>query len=345
MKRPLPDDDATVVMRRPPAALSPSRQGGRRGLLAGGAAVLVVLAVAAAWTFWPRPAPPPAVPATAPMPPAPHAAAPAPVAAFAPVMADEATIRADVPDHLTVFRFAPDPAVVVLDFPTLHEQGAMLNRVAALIEKAGLPRDRLLTDAELAAAIRRSGDTPDTYYYGHDYSAAELARFFALAESGHVALNPEENRLRALLRQLGWLAPGAMGAVISVPRVPQVGVTALDASARAVILHHELSHGLFFTDPAYAAFARQFWTTALTAGERDRMRKFLGGEGYDTGDEMLIINETQAYLMFTDDPRFGKSGDFGMTQARRADLARQFLAGMPTGWLRDSLAQDIPNLR
>ena len=283
------DDDATVVIRRPP----PPRPG-RRGpwLVGGGAAALAVLLLAAVWGLWLRPAPPPLPPHVAPpavrpapppvvAPPARHRAAgrgaarsphrpllrrrsPPPPAPFAIATADEAAIRDHVATALTVFRFAPDPRIVVLDFPTLHEQGAMLNRVAALVEKAGLPRDRVLDDAELAAAIKAGGDTPDTYYFGHDYSAAELARFFALADAGHVALDAEEQKLRALLGELGWFAPGATGGLITIPRAPQDEVAALDAAARATILHHELSHGLFFSDPGYAAYVRQFWLTALT---------------------------------------------------------------------------------
>ena len=58
---------------------------------------------------------------------------------------------------LTVFRFADNPKILVLDFASLHEQGKMLNRVAAFVEKAGLPHDRVLTDAELDAAIHARG--------------------------------------------------------------------------------------------------------------------------------------------------------------------------------------------
>ena len=94
----------------------------------------------------------------------------------------------------------------------------MLNRVAAFVEKAGLPHDRVLTDAELDAAIRASGETPATYYYGHDYRAADLIRFFALADRAGVALTPEEERLRRLLRQAGWTDTSAAGALISIPK-------------------------------------------------------------------------------------------------------------------------------
>ena len=66
---------------------------------------------------------------------------------------------------LTVFRFADNPRILVLDFASLHEQGKMLNRVAAFVEKAGLPHDRVLTDGELEPAIRAQGDTVETFYY------------------------------------------------------------------------------------------------------------------------------------------------------------------------------------
>lgn len=360
MKRPAPDDDATVVMRRgpaPPAPPPPKQRSGAAFLTAGAAAVVVVAGLAVWWLLPSHRAAPPPVPASVaprhavvPRPAVPPAKpvrppAPSPAPPVATITADEATIRDHVADRLTVFRFAPDPAVVVLDFPTLHMQGQMLNRLAALIEKAGAPRDRVLNDAELDAAIRKGGDTPDTYYYGHDYPAADVVRLFTLADAEHVRLNAEEERLRAMAKQFGWFAPGAVGAVISVPRVPEASVPALDAAARATILRHELSHGLFFTDPVYSAYVKQFWDTTLTEAERSTVRKFLGSEGYDTSDEVLVYNEMQAYVMFTYDKRFCKAADFGMTPARRLEVAEAFLRDMPPNWLRDMLAQGIDRLR
>ncbi len=306
---------------------------------AGGAALLGV--AAALWLVWPRPSPVP-LPLPPVVPQAPSAIRPAPapaVPAFAVRTANETDIRENVAQTLTVFRFAANPNIIVLDFPTLLEQGLMLDRVAALQEKAGLPRDRVLTDAELDAAIRARGDTIATFYYGHDYPASALARFFALADRQGVPLNQEEAKLRALVQQLGWFAPGALGGLISIPRVgadPNVTM-----EARAAILRHELSHGEFFSDPAYAAYVRGFWRTDLTAAERAGVRRFLGSQDYDTGNEELMLNEMQAYLMFTLDPRFFQASDVGMTEQRRQQLQAEFLRGLDVSWLADDMMHKL----
>ena len=344
--QPSTDDDTIRVVRRP------------RRKLAAVAAVLVTVAIllgaTAAWWFWPHPAsqppattaslpaptvvttlPPLAPPAAAPVPPA-TTSAPAPAPTFEIQSATEPQIRNDSPTDLTVFRFADNPNIIVLDFASLHEQGKMLNRVAALMEKADLPRDRVLTDAELDAAIVKRGDTVETFYYGHDYPAEALVHFFALADAQHIQLDPQEERLRALLQQLGWLGPNAVGGLISLPAVGSAPNVTL--AARTSILRHELSHGEFFSDPDYAAYVHNFWLTALTEAERSNVRKFLASEDYDVFDEVLMYNEMQAYLMFTRDPQFFRPELVGLTPGRLADIQARFLAGMRPGWLRDVLA-------
>jgi hypothetical protein len=239
----------------------------------------------------------------------------------------------------TVFRFAPNPRILVLDFASLLEQGRMLNRIAALIEKSGLPHDRVMTGFEIAAAIRASGDTVETFYYGHDYDAGSVLRFFALADRDNIRLVREEERLGRLIRQAGWFEPNVQAALISIP---QVGADAhVTREARATILHHELSHGEYFTDPAYVAFVHQFWTQTLTAAERDRIRHFLRSEGYDPNLEEVMENESQAYLMFTDDAEFFTPEMIGMSQARLAELRNGFYRTMPAGWLRDGLGRTL----
>lgn len=250
-------------------------------------------------------------------------------------IASRAEILAADPVRLLIFRYDNDQNIVVLDFPSLHQQGEMLNRVAAFVEKAGLPHDRVLTDAELRAAIRASGSTPDNYYYGHDYRVADLVRFFRAMTRDRVAPDPEERRLRALLRYLSWFAPGAVGAIITLPGPGKA--PGLDAAGRATILEHELAHGAYFTIPAYDVYAHNFFHDVLDQKERTAFRRFLAGEGYDTDINDLVVNETQAYLMFTRDPRFFSAALVGLTEARLHALRAEFWPGIPVGWLKHSV--------
>ncbi|HQT63985.1 MAG: hypothetical protein B7Z75_03620 [Acidocella sp. 20-57-95] len=258
----------------------------------------------------------------------------------APVSIDtetEAQIDATQPCDIKVSYFAPDPRIVVVDFPNLTIQGLMLDRVAALIEKAKLPRNKVLDDVALRAAIYDCGDTIESYYYGHDYRAADLARFFALADQQGVQLNPHELWLKRLLNQLGWLVPGANGALITLP----AAAPPITEEMRAVILHHELSHGAFFTNPAYAAYAVAFWGS-LTPSEQEGFKNFLGGEGYDTNNTNLMLNETQAYLIFTRDPQFFNAHAVGMSDDEKNALRDRFIAGMPDFWLKPMANADLP---
>ena len=274
-----------------------------------------------------------------------HQSAPPSVATLAPVptaatfdinSATEAEIDRNNSASLTVFRLAEQPHILVLDFASLHRQGKMLNRVAAFVEKNGLPHDRVVSESELDAVIRAGGGTAETFYFGHDYSAQSLRRFFVSADNQGVQLNPEEEKLRALLRHEGWFQPGVAAGLISVPAVgsdPRI-----TASVRSTILRHELSHGEFFSNPQYTAYVHEFWQSALTEGERAAVRAFLKREGYDPGDEELMYNEMQAYLMFTRDPLFFTPRMVGMTQERLSAIQAAFLSGMPDGWLRHTLA-------
>jgi len=310
--------------------------------------VVVLLAGAAGgWLWWSRSAAPPVIasaPVATALPPAvataPEASSPPPTIAappaFAVATATEQQILDNVSTDLTVFRFADNPRILVLDFASLHDQGKMLNRVAALTEKAGLPHDRVISDSELGAAISARGDTVETFYYGHDYAAASLARFFDLADREHVELDRQEARLRALLAQEGWFAPGVAAGLITLPAVGSD--PKMTAAARAAILRHELSHGEFFSNPLYAEFVRNFWLTILTDAERTTFRGFLAKEEYDPTLEELMFNEMQAYLMFTRDPSFFSPGLAGLTQTRLTELQSRFLAGMPAGWLHEVLA-------
>jgi len=84
---------------------------------------------------------------------------------------------------------------------------------------------------------------------------------------------------------------------------------------------------------------QRFWRDGLTAGQRAAIRRFLGSEEYDITQHELVVNEMQAYLMFTHDKDFFRAGDIGITPAKRVRIEHDFLAGMPPGWLRNRLAE------
>jgi hypothetical protein len=247
-------------------------------------------------------------PVVAHVPPAPPAVPAAPTI----LLMEREALLAWQPAETTLLRLADRPAVFVIAFPDLARQGRMMNRLAAFIEKARTPRDRLLDDAALAAAIAEEGLEPETYYLGHDYSLADVERFFALARSSGVALNAEERWLEARLPAIGSGAAGGPRAIITLPAES----SGFDASARRAVLEHEAGHGLYFTDPAFAAQVLRAWREVFAEADREAFRRFLKGEGYDTSQEWLMANEAMAYLVFTPDTRFfDPARDLGLDAA------------------------------
>jgi hypothetical protein len=309
VKRPVPDSDDIVRVRptlvpdqpqpRQPSVWSRIAVGVAVGAGVGGAAV------GFSWLVWPgfHPASVAPVAEQAPVPAPPPSP---PLVESAPSIAIEtaavAQNRSHQPVGISFLRLVEAPRILVLDFASLKQQAHMLDRVAALVERANQPKDRILTAEELDRAVRADGDADAGFYYGHDYSAASLIRFFGIADFEGVVLSPEEDTLRRLLQRLGWLEPGTVAAVISLPRVGSDDK--VTASARDAILMHELSHGAYFSDPVYAAYVHQFFTTGLTAAEQAAFRSYLAREGYDSGNPGLVENETVAYLLFTTDAQF-----------------------------------------
>ena len=215
MKLPEPDADDTIRIAPRPRARS-----SRTPIVVAAAVAALLVAGGSGWLLLRRPsvvAPPPTAPIAALTSPAIQAPAapaaepspapqsPEPAPAFQIETANEDQILRHVATGLTLFRFAGNPQILVLDFASLHEQGMMLNRVAALIEKEKLPRDRVLNDTELDGAIRASGDTVDTYYYGHDYSAAALAGSFRWQSGTTLHSIPKRNVfMPCFSRWAGW---------------------------------------------------------------------------------------------------------------------------------------------
>jgi hypothetical protein len=301
-------------------------------LLAGGVGVVIVLAGGLGLLWETR------------HPPASALLAPAPSQVQQPItpLRTEAEILHEDVDKPTAAWFAPNPDILVLDFPSLTVQGQTFNRMAAFIEKRGLSHDRVLDDSELTDAIAADNSTVETYYYGHDYKAADVRRFYLAVDTQHLALSPPELELRGLLTREGFLTEGANKAVISIPR--KGSDPFVDASGRESLLRHELSHGEYFTNPAFAAYVHTFWSSRMTQADRDTFRGFLTRQGYDPDNEDLMANETQAHLMNTTDKRYFNAVACGLPTARLAALRDEFLADMPKGWLRDAMATMEPRL-
>ena len=259
------------------------------------------------------------------VPPAPPAEATRPPRADPPLLS-EPELVALLPAEPRVLRLRENPRVFVLLFPTLGEQGAALNRMAALIEKAGLPRDRLLDDDALARAIREQGEAAATWYLGHDYNGTDLARFFALAERDRIALSPAELWVRDRFHEARALvAAGDEVALISTANPDH----RMDHAMRAAILRHEIGHGHFFTLPALRAHVLRVWRERFQERDRQAFRTFLAREGYDESNETLMANEAMAYLVFTPDPRFFSARHVGRTEAEVARLREMMRSGMP----------------
>jgi hypothetical protein len=238
-----------------------------------------------------------------------------------------------------IYRPSENPRVLVIDFPSLTEQAYAMNRLAALIEKDGTPRDRLLSDAEMAALT----DNAATFYFAHDYAATSLAKFFSMAESESEALNAQEKDLLVLLLAAHVLDRGGAGGY--VPGTPEMAVISLvqpqaddpgtpedetvDPALRDTMLRHEMSHGEFFTNEAYRRHCERFWRERLTESERKRFRDYLSRHGYDPQDEVLMINEAQAYLMHTPDPRAFSADALRVTEEQLVDMQRRFMDPQP----------------
>ncbi len=240
-------------------------------------------------------------------------------------------------------RLRDNPAVMVIEFPGLAEQGAAMNRIAALLEKAGAPRDKVLDDSALARLIAAHGDSAQSFYQGHDYTDRGLARFFAMAHTQSVTLNAAELRLRrelfsaGLLHESGALAPATplrQQALITFTAVqrddPSTPVDeAVDEIRRASILRHEASHGRFFTDLAYREHCVRFWRDMLSAEQRENIRVFLAGIGFDRDNEDLMLNEAQALLMHTSDTRAFRADVVGMGDTELRELRARFWQALP----------------
>ena len=188
-----------------------------------------------------------------------------------------------------VFRWNALPEVLIFDTASYAIQDEMFRRLAYYTEKAGF-RGTVWSDADLG---NRYG------YHAHDYTAANLARFFTDAERTGVQLNARELRLRDFLvrervirapagQASAWQAGTDAGAVLSISQQSP-------PSHRALLLRHEAAHGVYFVRAAYREEIAAIWE-AIGEPARHAWRTYLAALAYDASWEDLMRNEFQAYL-------------------------------------------------
>ncbi|MFC4705680.1 hypothetical protein [Paraburkholderia caffeinitolerans] len=215
---------------------------------------------------------------------------------------------------LRLYAITDQPGLYVLHAPSLAAQGAMFSRVVALIERRDMPHDRVVSMSAVAANARRFGEDPAGLTAGNNFSAAQIAQFFEVAQRQHANLTEGERALQTLLVQWGlirqeagaggeggmtWRAASSRDFLVTIPGLGKGPAgEMIDAEVRAAILSHELGHWRYFSDPAYAHACRAFWWHQLTYTEREALTEELAGMGYDPSDR-IVIDELQAYLLHT----------------------------------------------
>ena len=188
-----------------------------------------------------------------------------------------------------LFRWNALPEVLIFDTASYAVQDEMFRRLAYYTEKAGF-RGTVWSDADLG---NRYG------YHAHDYTAADLARFFTDAERAGVRLNARELWLRDFLARervirapagqaSAWQAGTGAGAVLSISQESP-------PSHRALLLRHEAAHGVYFVRAAYREEIAAIWE-AIGEPARHAWRTYLAALAYDASWEDLMRNEFQAYL-------------------------------------------------
>ena len=189
-----------------------------------------------------------------------------------------------------VFRWNALPEVLIFDTASYAVQDEMFRRLAYYTEKAGF-RGTVWSDADLG---NRYG------YHAHDYTAANLARFFTDAERTGVQLNARELLLRdflvreAVIRAAAgqsaaaWQAGAGAGAVLSISQQSP-------PAQRALLLRHEAAHGVYFVRAGYREEIAEIWQ-AIGEPARHAWRTYLAALAYDASWEDLMRNEFQAYL-------------------------------------------------
>lgn len=242
--------------------------------------------------------------------------------------------------QLTVWRYAENPKIYVFDFPGLGYQGRSFNRITQFTEQqTSEPYPRVLTEQEMAQRLAAAKRTESDFAFGHDVLIHELVQFLNFAQRDKVPLNAEETALKEFLLAQGMIrewrgflqAVEPNSVILAVPQTQAKGPgePLINATARFTILLHEMAHGEYYTNPYYEQYCQRFWQESLTDSQREAFKSFLGKYNYVTAADTLLVNEMQAYLMFTPDPASFSARKLGVTNAELDAMRDAFRKGKP----------------
>ena len=243
-------------------------------------------------------------------------------------------------ENVVIWQMAENPNVYVFDFKGLNNQGRSFNRITQFTEQQTTePYPKVLNNLELSRYIEAARRTQADFAFGHDVLVGELVQFFNYALRDKVELNPEEILVRDFLTEQGFVRfwrgfYQAMRPDVVILAVPQTqdrkaNEPMVSTGARYAILLHELAHGEYYTNTHYQKFCQRFWYETLTENQREAFKKFLGNFNYAVNNEELLINEMQAYLMFTPDPKSFSARKLGVSDAELDQMRSAFRRASP----------------
>ena len=243
-------------------------------------------------------------------------------------------------ENVVIWQMAENPNIYVFDFKGLNNQGRSFNRITQFTEQQTTePYPKVLNNLELSRYIEAARRTQADFAFGHDVLVGELVQFFNYALRDKVELNPEEILVRDFLTEQGlvrfWRGfYQAMRPDVVILAVPQTqdrkaNEPMVSTGARYAILLHELAHGEYYTNTHYQKFCQRFWYETLTENQREAFKKFLGNFNYAVNNEELLINEMQAYLMFTPDPKSFSARKLGVSDAELDQMRSAFRQASP----------------
>lgn len=238
-----------------------------------------------------------------------------------------------------IWKYSGNSNVYVFDFPELRRQGQAFNRAMQLTEQYNEAYKRVLGADEMSKYLNAIRRNQANFAFGHDFLVSELVLFFNLANRDKIVLLPEEVKVREFLVAQGmmeeWrgfyraLMPDVV--ILSIPQVQERhdNEPRINELARRAIFTHEIAHAEFYTNPYYADYCRKFWTEKLSEAQRGVFQRFLSNYNYSINQQELLINEMQAYLMFTPDPNSISAARLGIEETEWEGMKTLFRQGRP----------------